>query len=60
LVGYKLSTEEETANCGGEACTPTEKEDSTLDDETEYEDDGEIGGGDDADGDDGGGDSLYG
>jgi hypothetical protein len=39
--------EEETANCGGEPCTPTEKEDSWLDDETEYEDDGEIEGGED-------------
>ena len=25
--------EEETSNCGGEPCTDTEKEDSTLDDE---------------------------
>jgi hypothetical protein len=35
--------EPKTANCGGEPCTPTEKEDSTLDDETEEEDDGENG-----------------
>ena len=40
--------EAETANCGGEPCTPTEKEDSWLDDETEYEDDGEIEGGEDS------------
>jgi hypothetical protein len=32
-----------------EPCTPTEKEDSWLDDETEYEDDGEIEGGEDED-----------
>ena len=29
--------EEETANCGGEPCTPTEKEDSWVDDKTEEE-----------------------
>jgi hypothetical protein len=51
--------EEETANCGGEPCTPTEKEDSTLDDETEYEDDGEIEGRE-GDGDEGGKDEESG
>jgi hypothetical protein len=30
------SDEEETENCGGEPCTPTEKEDSWLEDNTEY------------------------
>lgn len=46
--GESEEEEEETANCGDEPCTPTEKEDSTLDDETEYEDDGEIEGGEDS------------
>jgi hypothetical protein len=46
--GESEEEEEETANCGGEPCTATEKEDSTLDDETEYEDDGEIEGGEDS------------
>jgi hypothetical protein len=38
-------SEEETENCGGEPCTATEKEDSTLDDEPEYfeNDDGSLG-----------------
>jgi hypothetical protein len=30
--------DEQDSNCGGEPCTDTEKEDSTLDDETEYVD----------------------
>jgi hypothetical protein len=30
------NSDEETENCGGEPCTATEKEDSWLDDETEY------------------------
>jgi hypothetical protein len=43
--------EEETSNCGGEPCTDTEKEDSTLDDEEESSgDEGGDGGGEDSGG----------
>jgi hypothetical protein len=31
------NSDEETENCGGEPCTATEKEDSWVDDETEYD-----------------------
>ena len=34
--------EEETENCGGEPCTPSEKEDSWLEDETEYGESEEV------------------
>ena len=45
--GEDSTNEEETANCGGESCTPTEKEDSWTDEEEEesegtYEDDGYL------------------
>jgi hypothetical protein len=34
--GDEDNSDEETENCGGEPCTATEKEDSWIDDETEY------------------------
>jgi hypothetical protein len=34
--GDEDNSDEETENCGGEPCTATEKEDSWVDDETEY------------------------
>lgn len=34
--GDEENNDEETENCGGEPCTATEKEDSWVDDETEY------------------------
>jgi hypothetical protein len=36
------SDEEETENCGGEPCTPSEKEDSWLEDDTEYGESEEV------------------
>jgi hypothetical protein len=49
--------EEETSNCGGEPCTDTEKEDSTLDDEEESSGDEESASDEGADT---GGDGMFG
>jgi hypothetical protein len=38
ICEYYDQAEEETENCGGEPCTPTEKEDSWLEDDAEYGD----------------------